>query len=170
MKSSFCSLLTLVLIVTISCNRENDPSNSRSNYDCEFVENENSADGLLDDTELEMLRSCRAEPFTNESEIAAHLIGEWELVGFGGGSRRIVTQPCGYITISTEELTFEFHSGYLDTISVHQWEIENNWLKVQPPEKHLSLNLFCDQYMIGNYSDVGAQTVDVDQYIYEKVK
>lgn len=154
----------------ISCKKENRSLNLEPLFDCEFSEKSNSTDGILDETEREILRNCYSNELTSQAEIEANLIGEWELVGFGDGWFSHPAQPCGYMLIDSDKLTFEFHNEYLDTISIHEWEVENNWLKVTPADKHLSMNLFCNKYMIGSYSDFGVHTIDVDRYIYEKVK
>ena len=171
MKNIYLLLLVISLCYsTISCGKNDRQETNISSSECDFVEDTNSTDGLLDESEIEIIKNCRNSEITDDNQITENLIGEWKLVGFGDGWFSYTSQPCGFIKIGPEELTFEFHNEYLDTISVHQWEIENNWLKVEPPEKHLSINLFCDQYMKGNFSDFGVYSIDVDQYIYEKVK
>ena len=140
------------------------------NTDCEFVENEDTTDGLMDETERNIIRDCRESPLTSNSAIENNLIGEWELIGFVDGWHHDVTQPCGYIKITKDELIFDFKDEYIDSVFVHQWEIENLWLKVDPENPLLSMFTFCDQFMYGSYSDFGSYALDVDQYIYKKVE
>lgn len=163
-------IFALIMTVFFSCNDDEMEWSPNSSHDCEFVENLDSTDGLLDDTERDIISNCSENAITTRSEIATNLLGEWELVGFSDGWQSNTTQPCGYITIMDSELVFEFHSEYLDTISFYNWEIENNWLKVTPEDRHLSMTLFCEEYMHGSFSEFGVVTFDVDEYIYKKVK
>ena len=162
--------IALTIMLTIGCQKDSEVPDQTINYDCEFIEKEESTDGLLDETERSIIMECRETKLTAKSAIESNLIGEWELVGFADGWYSNVTQPCGYIKITQDQLIFDFENEYLDTVSIHTWEIENTWLKVDPPNKHLSMNIFCNQFMHGSYSDFGVYTIDVDQYIYEKVK
>ena len=139
-------------------------------YDCEFIEDENTKDGIMDNTEREIFKECRENKLTLSSTIESNLIGEWELIGFVDGWRSNVTQPCGYIIITKDELIFDFENESINSVSTHQWHIENLLLKVNPVNPHLSMNTFCDQYMYGIHFLFGVFALDVDQYIYVKVK
>ena len=164
------NLLLLSLVVLLCACDDDDARTIQPINDCQFIEQTVTTDGSLDDTERNTIKDCRENELTTNEEIVDNLIGEWELVGFADGWSSNITQPCGYMVITNEELTFEFHSEYADILSVHSWEIENQLLKVDPPNKHLSMNLFCDQFMHGIFSDFGTFVTDTDQYIYEKVR
>lgn len=171
MKSTINLLfLLVVLILIVACNKEESTLPLESQSDCIFGELSNTTDGILDEGEIALINNCRENELTTTNAITNNLIGEWELVGFGDGWFSNVTQPCGYLTVTPTELRFEFHNEYFDTISIHQWEIENNWLKVDPVDKHLAFNVFCEDYLHGSFTEVGTLTLDVDQYLYEKVK
>lgn len=162
-------LLLSVLVLLCACD-DDDVRIIEPISDCQFVEQANTTDGRWDESERNTVRDCQEDKLTSNEAIATNLIGEWELVGFGDSSFSNITQPCGYMVITNDELIFEFHSEYTDILSVHSWEIENQLLRVHPPNKHLTMNVFCDQFMHGVFTDFGTFAVDVDQYIYEKVK
>ena len=169
MKFTF-SFLVLIFIQILGCDKDPQLIDPITDFECTFVENKGTTDGLLDDTERLIIKECRENKLSSKNAIESNLIGEWILIGFGDGWRSNVTQPCGYIKITQGELIFDFENEYIDTVSRHHWEIENSWLKVNPVNKHLSMNIFCNQFMHGSYSDFGVFSIDVDQYIYEKVK
>ncbi len=90
-----------------------------------------------------------------------------------GTPNELMSQPCGYIIISEDKLTFEFRNEYTDTVSTHQWEIEEvNWsggqyfrLKILPEYvEGLFINQFCENYMYGD-----ATPSDGNMYLYTKV-
>lgn len=162
-------LLSVFVFLLCAC-QDDDVSLLEPISDCQFVEQANTTDGRLDEMERNTINDCRDNKLETNEEITANLIGEWELVGFGDAAFSNITQPCGYMVITDEQLIFEFHSEYTDILSKYSWEVENQLLKVDPPNRHLSMTLFCDQFMHGIFSEFGTFVTDSDQYIYEKVK
>ncbi|MEL6655329.1 MAG: hypothetical protein AAFY48_15185 [Bacteroidota bacterium] len=164
------ALLLAMLVFFFACNNDDEQTPLGPISDCQFVATPSNNDGRLSDEERDIIDDCRENSFTTNNEIAANLIGEWELVGFRDGWRGTVTQPCAYIVFENNTLAFEFHGEDGDFLSVHSWEIENQWLKVDPPSEYLYMSLFCEQFMHGQQTDFGVLSTDVDEYIYEKVR
>lgn len=166
-------ILIAMLIFFASCE---DTILSNQN-DCVFEEN-NNMDGLIDDIERAIMDDCRDNAFTSKSEIENNLIGEWKLIGHGEGWISTVSQPCAYITVLEDALTFEYEhriggTYYLDTLTFHSWEIEEvNWsggqyfrLNATPYTSGLFINQFCNDYMYGD-----GTSSDGNMYLYEKVE
>ncbi len=176
MKLSYSTLLLIVATVLCLFSCAKQESNLSPFNDCIFVQDDNTTDGLIDETERALMDDCRENKLTNSIDIRNNLIGEWALVGHGEGWIISVTQPCIYLTISENELIFDFENKYLDTITAHTWEIEtidtNN--PSNPTFHRLSttpnlsagvgLNIFCDRYMYGD-----ATPLDGNMYLFEKV-
>ena len=144
--------------------------------DCVFVQNDDDLDGLVDSTELALMTECSANAFTSKNEIEENLIGEWELIGHGEGWIPIKSQPCAYITIRAEELTFKFDasSANTGTTTVHSWEIEEvnapggiffRLITLPDYVEGLYMTQFSSTYMYGN-----AMPSDGNMYLYRKVK
>lgn len=160
------SLLIMLLFFFVACR---DESPLESITECDFVADLETTDGLLDETEIAILNDCHASRLVDDEAIAANLIGEWELVGYGSGWFSGVKQPCGSMQITEDDLTFEYHSALEDSLAVFEWEIENGWLKVNPESELLTMHNFCDQYMIGDRGPFGVLIIDTDTYIYKKL-
>jgi len=168
----FFTLLIGSLFI-IGCDDEMD-NTSTTSYDCTFIQDNSTEDGFIDDTERSIMMDCFQNKFTDKDLLDDHLIGEWELIGHGEGWIPTISKPCSYITISDDELVFEFTSAYIDTITTHTWNTEEvstpsfNYLRlnIEPnlPE-WLGLSIFCDEYMYGD-----ATPLDGNMYLYEKVK
>ena len=174
-QSLFLALFSLVFIL-FSCKKDektdiSDPFPPSVSTDCSFVQNDEDMDGLIDEAERAIMEDCFTNRFTSKSEIEANLIGEWQLVGHGEGWIPTVSQPCGYIIISEDELIFDFETGYYDSTTVHTWELvaqQNNFfgLEVTPIiGAQFYMNIFCENYM---YSD--ATPSDGNMYLYQKVE
>ena len=165
----------IVLIITlITCTKNESKENNNTNSDCVFVQNDSDMDGLIDDTEKMLMNQCIENTFSSKSAIRSNMIGEWELIGHGEGWLPTYSQPCGYITISENELALKFSTQYTDTTTVHQWEIEQvslsagqyYRLKIIPQNvEGLFINHFCENYMFGD-----ATPSDGNMYLYKKVK
>lgn len=170
--------ITLIIIaitllsILVSCNKDENGKN-QSDYDCVFEQNDNDMDGLIDDTEKMIMDECMENSLSSKSKIENNLIGEWELVGHGEGWFPSISQPCGYIIISEDDLTFEFRNENNDIASTYQWEIEEVSssggiffkLEILPePPEGLIISRFCDNYM---FSD--ATPRDGNMYLYKKV-
>ena len=161
---NFTLLLVATLTILTSCKKEEIPVD----IGCHFEQNDKNQDGVLDATEKAMLKECIKNKFTSKSEIENNLIGEWKLVGFGGLSN---TQPCVYITITADELTFEYKNTYRDTTTIHSWEVEEinttsfRLITFSDYIEELSISKFSSIYMFKSPSIVGGST-----YIYQKVK
>jgi len=112
----FIAVFVLILTLLVSCSKEADH--------CTFVINEASEDGLFDEMERAIINDCSENSFLSKSEIESNLIGEWELTGYAVGWFATVTQPCGYIVISEDQLTFKYEDAYTKTHSTHGWTIE----------------------------------------------
>ena len=150
---------------------DNGNPNNGNNYDCEFVQNDDDMDGLIDDNESAIMQDCYDNRFTSKSEIEANLIGEWELIGHGQGWVPTISQPCGFITITEDNLYFEFENSTIDTATVHTWEVNSApsgifTLELDPISNldALFLYVFCDEYMYGD-----ATPVDGNMYLFQKV-
>ncbi len=170
----FSTALVFLMTVLMSCNTNEDKEIIDNSLDCFFVQNDDNMDGLIDDTERMIMNECMGNSLPSKSGIESNLIGEWELTGHGEGWLPTISQPCGYIIISEDELIFEFKNEYTDTISTHLWEIEEvNWsggqyfrLNVIPEDvEGLFINQFCENYMYGD-----GTPSDGNMYLYRKVK
>ncbi len=158
-------LLVPSLTLLLSCNKDDDTGKNQ----CIFVQNDADMDGRIDDDERAIMDDCMANALTTENEMKATFIGEWELVGFGHGWTHTPSQPCGYITITEDELVLEFENAYIDTITTHTWAIEEvsgtNRLTITPSAEGLWINTICSNYMFGD-----ATPVDGNMYLYQKVE
>ena len=171
MKWCFYSLIFSICVFA-ACSKEEETN--EENYDCEFVQNDDDMDGLIDETERSIMQSCFNDPLTGVEEISSNLIGEWQLIGHGEGWVSTVSKPCAYITIYEDSLKFEFKSGYRDTITYHPWKVEEinhhsgKYYRFSTDPDYaegLFINTFCEDYMYGD-----ATPVDGNMYMYEKVK
>ena len=142
--------------------------------DCSFEQNDEDMDGLIDATERSIMEQCANNALLTKSEIEDNLIGEWELIGHGEGWVSKISQPCGHLTITADDLTLEFENAFVDTVTMHSWEIEElNWgtssfysLKASPDNAPgLSISQFCSTYMYGD-----GTPRDGNMYLYEKVE
>ncbi len=169
--SSFVVLIMLMLYT--SCKKETTP-NTAGTYDCTFEQNDTSMDGIIDETEQSIMQDCYQNRLLTKSEIEANLVGEWELVGHGEGWVSTVSQPCGYMTITEDNLRFEFRDGSVDELQNYSWEVEEtnssngvrHILTTTPdPMYGLVMNTFCANYMY-----VNATPRDGNMYLYQKVE
>lgn len=166
MKTYFPFLVSVftISIFILSCTKD------KLEYHCEFVQIDETMDGLIDKTEAQIMIDCFANRLTSKSAIESNLIGEWVLVGHGEGWIHTASQPCGYVTISKDELIFDYESGYYDSVTVHTWEVvelQNGYfaLEVSPTiGSRFYMDNFCTKYMFHN-----STPVDGNMYIYEKV-
>jgi hypothetical protein len=172
MSRSFSKFLHLnvifCLLLFISCKKD-EVTTPRNN--CEFIQNDADLDGRIDDVESRLLDNCEASKLTSKNDIEANLIGEWELVGHGEGWVATFSQPCSYITITDDELIFDYHDNFLDTITTHQWSVkelpnQNFTIELTPDQvsSAISLTVFCNEYMFSN-----ATPLDGNMYLYQKV-
>ncbi len=164
-------ILALITPLLSSCNKDDNEKNVNKN--CVFVQNDDDRDGIIDETERMIMNDCIANSLSSKSTIQNNLIGIWELIGHGEGWIPTKSQPCGYIEISDNELTFEFKNAHIDTVTTHLWEIEEvNWpggqyyrLKIAPEYvEGLFITQFCDDYMFGD-----ATPSDGNMYLYKKI-
>ncbi|MEM6316928.1 MAG: hypothetical protein AAF960_04620 [Bacteroidota bacterium] len=169
-----CCILVIFLIVVGACG-DGEYLNPRADYDCTFVQNDRTMDGLIDDTEQAIMRSCTRNALTSKMAIEQNLIGEWELVGFGHGWVARTSKPCGYLTVTKSDLTLELKTNDTDTIITQAWKIEGT---IWGDKKQFRLNLlgdnyvheiamtqFCDEYMFSNFTPS-----DGNMYLYQKVR
>jgi len=172
MKNLSVSFLSLLLLASIvSCDKpifENDNSGNG----CVFEQVDEDMDGLIDDNERAIMDDCKSNALTSISEIEQNLIGEWELVGHGEGWVPRVSQPCAYLTITSESLSLDFNNGSTDTLTTHTWEVKQGdsgdltfFLKASESNFALFINQFCEEYMYGD-----ATPVDGNMHLYQKVK
>jgi len=171
---NFALILAIALTLFMSCNKEDTPVDP-GNHSCSFEQNDEDMDGIIDATERAIMDECLDNAFTSKSEIEDNLIGEWELIGHGEGWVPTTSQPCAYLTIAADELTFEFENAFIDTTIVDAWEVEKvDWtggtyytLKTLSDSyvEGLLMTEFCSTYM---YSD--ATPRDGNMYLYRKVE
>jgi len=171
MKFSNAIFSFFVLISILSaCSKKN--TTPRSSNDCEFVQNDADMDGLIDENERTLMDECRTNALTSKSEIENNLIGEWELIGYGTAWVPSLSQPCGTLTFTEEELIFEFQNNSIDTTYQLTWEVEildtinNNFHRLKTSgEIALGIGTFCEDYMFGD-----ATPRDGNMYLYQKVE
>jgi len=166
-------IIILNIIFLVACKKENS-GKIDANKDCFFEQIDENMDGLIDETEKATMNECKQNSLTSKSKIQNNLIGEWELVGHGEGWLPAFSQPCGYLTISKEELIFEFKNADTDRVTTHDWEIEEInsnegqqfRLNIMPKYvEGLFITQFCSNFMYGN-----AMPSDGNMYLYEKMK
>lgn len=170
------SLLFVVVFAALlatSCAKK--PGGDSIANDCLFIQDDNTDDGYISDTEREIMNECYAERLSNTLEIRNNLIGEWKIIGHGEGWFPRVSQPCGYLTIDESQIIFEFTSNSVDTLSIHFWSLEAiesssqvvlHRIRTTPNlTPRMGLTTFCDQYMFGD-----ATPFDGNMYLFEKVK
>ncbi|MBK7221346.1 MAG: hypothetical protein IPH94_08465 [Saprospiraceae bacterium] len=162
--------LLLFIAVLISCNKKVEEINAYGN-DCVFEQIDDNMDGLIDENERIIMSECLETPLKSKNSIENNLIGDWKLIGHGEGWLPTISQPCGYLTITENELTFQFKNGHIDTVSTHSWKIEevNNGLNFKLNIIHeyvegLFINQFCENYMYGD-----ATPSDGNMYLYKKI-
>ena len=170
---SRCSLLiisVLILNLFTSC-CDDDSQGDSGMMDCVFEQNDDDKDGLIDEKEQAIMEDCRNNRILDRDKVKSNLIGEWNIVGHGEGWIPTISQPCGRVTFTESEFTFDFHSGNEKTTYVRKWdmiETESGGLffeiigdSVYP----LRVNVFCDDYMYFDHTPS-----DGNMYIYEKRK
>ncbi len=161
--------LFVMIALAVSCS--NDKEITVLLDDCVFEQIDENMDGLIDPTERTIMQLCRDNLLVTKREVEENLIGEWELVGFGTGWFSTLSQPCGFIEISENDLTFHFTDSQIDTVVTSQWAIlEFNGQAQFQLETDVNLysinfiNQFCRDYMF-----VDATPSDGNMYLYEKV-
>ncbi len=157
-------LFGLLVFLWQSCTPDPDTIPSALT-DCVFIESPDDKDGLLDENESEILDEIHDNSLTSDDLISENLLGEWSISGFAAGWIASKTQPCGYLIFKEDELFFEFHDAYIDTVYTHTWSIENNYLKLTPTNPYLEMSKFHESYMYGPHF-----IADADIYIYEKIR
>ncbi len=166
-------ILALILFVFTSCDK-NKEENIVEVFDCEFVQNDENQDGLIDEEESELMQDCVDNAFDSKNEIEENLIGEWIMVGHGEGWLANASQPCAYIVFEEDELIFKFENGSVDTLVTLSWEINeaqspsSSIFKLVAGDNYfdaLDINIFSEELMFGN-----ATPLDGNMYIYKKVK
>lgn len=164
--------MVLVISILTSCSQKQDPVTIENNNDCDFVQNDENMDGVIDDAESRIMKECRENSLRSKSDIEWNLIGEWELTGNGNPWFPTISKPCGRIKITKEEMIFEFSNEQYDIRSTQQWEIEElnlygkeSFRLTLHPEYYFIINQFCENYM---YVDDTAG--DGVMFLYTKVK
>lgn len=166
-------ILFVFIAMLISCNKDEDHK-SENLTNCIFEQNDENLDGIIDETERLIMEECLENQFSSKSSIEMNLIGEWSLIGHGEGWIHSISQPCANIKISSEELIFEFHNEFKDTITTSGWEIEEikssmfNYFNLKTDSENqegLWITNFCENYMYGD-----ATPLDGNMYLYEKIK
>jgi len=166
-------ILIVSTVALVSCQKGIEKLQSEP-YDCVFEQIDEDMDGAIDDYERSLMEGCTESKLTSKESIEANIIGEWELFGFGHGWSHSISQPCGYITISEEELVLDFHNDQIDTVTTYAWEVEEIMLHGRPEFRlstdvlsfgALDLNQFCDDYMYRDHTPL-----DGLMYLYKRVK
>lgn len=174
MMKYFRPMLIMAFLSALMTSCANCEEMADNGYDCVYVQDSESMDGMIDATEGMLMAECRDNAIESIPEIKSNLIGEWELIGYGQGWLAKGAQPCAYIVIAEDELTYQITNSYLDTILTYQWDVEEvNWfggsffqLKLIPDGLNgLSITEFCENYMLSDQTPS-----DGDMYLYEKVK
>lgn len=125
----------------------------------------------ISEEERQLRDDCSAALLTTPEEIAANLIGNWELVGFACGYCAPGPSPNAFIsfTDSTGMVSYQF-SGFSENLAF-TWEIKPYvtdtdtiyYLDTDPVRDYLYLYQFCEDYM---YRDDVA--VDGPLFLYKK--
>ena len=162
-------------LIFLSCKKdkmEEGNTNNTSNYDCEFFQNDSDMDGLIDDNERAIMEDCYDNRYFSKSEIEENIIGEWELIGHGEGWDPSMSQPCGYLTVTEEEIVLQYEDSNSDTTTIHTWEIVSAPSGIftliadpLPALSPLKIYVFCEEYMYGD-----ATPGDGNMYLFQKVK
>ena len=84
------SLFIIFSILTACSKKDTTPSAA---FDCEFVQNDRDMDGLIDESERNLMEECRTNQLSSKAEIENNLIGEWELIGHGEGWVSTISKP-----------------------------------------------------------------------------
>jgi len=161
--------ITLIIIpFLVYCNKtDNKPEISK---ECIFEEIPENMDGLIDDTEKNLMNECLKQALTTKQEMKENLIGEWKLIGYAAGSCCATsTMPCGYITVTENELIYELKHTGIDTTTIHTWEIQEfnntNTLIISPYHHDLAFTTICPEYLFGN-----GTIIDSNMFLYQKIK
>lgn len=171
MKSFPYFLFLSILYLIPSCTEPEVAPNtftliSQYEHECAAIMTEEEADELLSD--------CRLNELESEEEIAAHLLGNWSLIGIihGWVGFEPLEEKCVHLTITEDRITV------WDIVSDEK--IEYNW-ELIPYEVNIhkgfrletgfegfgnkiGMETYCEKYMFG--ADL---TDDADLYIYEKL-
>jgi len=75
-------VLLCLLIFMVSCKKEADCDNSQR-LECVFVQNDDDMDGLIDETERQIMQDCASNQITDRETLKSNLIGTWDIVGYG---------------------------------------------------------------------------------------
>ena len=144
------------------------------NYTCIIDVDNDRIYGKVDDEEWRIMEECGDNLLTTTEDIKNSLIGAWGLVGYGLGRGSTASQPCEYFIVDSDVLSFHQVNENTDTITVHQWEIEemveggHTYFKINLiPEARNGLSIvdhFCENYMFGNHVPR-----DGSMYIYKKL-
>lgn len=140
---------------------------------CEKI-NISQNDGLIDEGETRLMEECRANPFSSKSEVEAHFIGEWELIGHGNSVFGDEPEPDINLTISDEHIIIEYSDEYEEKVDTASWEIkemnspagQSFWLETTPTISTLPIQYFCEDYMYGQTFSINATIGRM--YLYKK--
>lgn len=135
-----------------------------------------SQDGLIDNEEMELMEACSDNLFTSKSEVEEHLIGTWNLIGYGNSADADRPHPSIHLTINETDLTIDYSDEDEEWTETVSWEIEETStpagqffsLKTTPVQYMVKIQHFCKNYMYGIIA-----SVRVDQelmFLYEKVE
>jgi hypothetical protein len=173
------ALLILISIFSLllACNK--DKIQIQMQNSCDFVQNEDNLDGLLDEEEEALVVECIEDRLNSIEDIEDNLIGEWELIGYSDHRNPSYSQPCAYIVITQNTLTFEFENAEKDTIASYSWAVQEGiWpgglvleffiiqLSTSDRVEGLEMTHFCTNYMYGNHTPSSRG----DFYLYRKVR
>jgi len=163
----------LTLLLFTSCDKKKNTDKIKESFDCEFEQIDENMDGAIDDQESELMQLEIDEAYNFKNEIEENLIGEWILVGHAAGFIVTESQPCAYLIIEENELTYKFENATIDSIYTSEWEIKEtptptfSTFSLQTDENSLPglrIGVFSPQYMFGSNAAVDGHT-----YIFKKV-
>jgi len=167
-------LSVLCAIAFTSCDKLTKEDKIIEVYDCEFQQVDENMDGYIDDQEQEMIQLCDENAFDSKEEIKDNLVGHWILVGHGEGARPNLSQPCAYIIVKTDELTFKFESGTIDVMITTSWDVNEietssaTFFRLNTGDEYiegLNISQFCEEYIYA-----GGIIFDANMYLYKKIK
>lgn len=156
------SLIT-ILIFLLSCGKKDD-------------EEAGINDGLISEMEEKIMADCSENELSSKNEIENNLIGEWQLIGHGNSIFDEEPQPSINLTISNDDLIFEFKNDNVEILDTLSWEIEEInspagqffRFNTAPVRSELLVTQFCEKYMYGQTSPLNADPARM--YLYEKVE
>ncbi len=165
-------LLFSILCIFSACKDDDSMEEVPTLTPCEFVQDNSTMDGLIDESESNIMTSCFDNRITSEAELQSNTIGTWELIGHGEGLIPSISMPCASLIFTTDEVEYSFTNASVDTTLTMAWSVIQNsnaeeLYHLEFEHKDLpatSLSIYCEQYMY-----INAAFVDGNMYLFEKL-